>query len=146
MKEAVFNTEISKSLVELGYPFVYKIPDMPRFADSRFQGNKPCDILVQSKEGKMIAIESKQIKKWQTFGMRFLRDHQIETLEAVSKSGHGFVFLNVRMNTPRENRCLIFPWKKFKAKEKYNIQELKTYPFYKGSKNRFELDGFEFGH
>lgn len=147
MREATFNTEVKKSLIDFGYPFVYKPPDMPRFSNSRFQENKPCDLIAQSKKnGKVIAIESKQIKKWQTFGMRFLRDHQIETLEAVSKKGYGFVFLNVRIQSPRENRCLVFPWKKFKQKEKYNIQELKAYPFYKGSKGRFELDGFEIGH
>lgn len=143
MRESIFNTEIKRSLIKAGY-FVYKIFDMPRFIGSRFQDNKPCDILACGQDGKIIAIESKQIKKWQAFGLRFLRPHQIETLEKIhSLGGWAFVFLNVRIIKPKENRCIAIHWPVLKSKKSFSKKELPLLPFYQGSKKEFAINNFE---
>lgn len=112
MKESIFTTEILGSLRDLG-AWAYKIADAPitkRVLDvTRFTQAKPCDIFACI-DGTMIAIETKQIKKWRAFSLADMRPAQIVQLSRIAEhGGRSFVFLNVRI--PRkENRLLVFEW------------------------------------
>lgn len=122
MRESNFNTEIVRSLKALKI-WSYKIADSPTswtMKATRFTPDKPCDIIA-CVDGRFVAIESKQIKKFEAFGMRHLRDVQIANLDHVERcGGRSFVFLNIRIKavkgkTKHENRLIIFPWDEFKA-------------------------------
>ena len=58
--------------------------------------------------GQLIAIEGKFQKTFSAFGIRNIRDSQIQNLNTVSHSlGHAFIFLNIWQ--PRtENRLIIW--------------------------------------
>lgn len=111
MKERTFNTEVKNSLIESG-AWAYKIPDAPIFPGqlTRFTGDKPCDI-VGGYRGHFFGIESKQVKKYEAFGLRFFRPCQIENLDKmVAGENAAFAFLNIRQKKPYINRLLIFDW------------------------------------
>ena len=118
MKESTFNSELVNSLKRHG-AWAYKIPDSPvsrMTFRTQFTPEKPCDI-VAIYRGTGIAIESKQIKKFEAFNaMTALRPNQIKALDAVGKAGgRPFVFLNIRIkavkgSVKQENRVIIFDW------------------------------------
>ncbi len=154
MREKVFNTEIKNSLVALGW-WAYKIPDLPmgkdnakkgkkKFKPIRFNLPKPFDIIATI-DGLSVAIEGKMIKKFQAFGMRDLRESQIENLEKQIKAGgQAFVFLNIRgmIDGRRENRCLYFKYEALKKDVTIRKSELLQYPYITGEKGLFDLAGF----
>lgn len=128
MKEAIFSTEVKSSLQDLGC-WAYKIPDAVRGPATRFIPEKPFDI-VASYRGTAFAIETKQIKKWQSFGRKDFRPSQLKELTRFQTQGQGrsFVMLNVRI--PRkENLCIIFEWWAFenelKAEKALSVADLK---------------------
>lgn len=112
MNEKTFNLELKKSLIFHG-AWAHKIADMPRGPMLRFNPEKPCDIVGVFK-GQMFVIESKQIKKFQAFGIEALRPGQISSLTKIHEAGgKAFVFLNVRI--PRTiNSILVFEWEFWK--------------------------------
>jgi hypothetical protein len=124
MREANFNAELVRSLKRHG-AWAYKIPDSPvsrMTFRTQFTPEKPCDILAIHR-GRGIAIESKQIKKFEAFNaMTALRPNQIKALDEVLVTGRGraFVFLNIRIKAVKgevkqENRVLIFDWKEWRG-------------------------------
>ena len=133
MKEKDFNTEIVRTGKRLNY-FAYKLGDMVPGGGSRFIPEKPCDIIMCSKKGRFIAIESKQIKKWQSLKKSMLRENQITALNKVVKNnGLAFLFLNVRISRskgqPSQNWCVIFNWAKHGENilsNKYTVDLLKS--------------------
>lgn len=146
MDEKTTNYEIVKSLNSLG-AWAYKIPDMPSslMVGGRFNPDKPCDI-ISSVDGKFVGIESKQTKVISGFSIRLLRDIQIESLDAqVASNGNSFVFYNIRINKPRENRLIIFNWAKWRETLEVSIIPKKIImdlPFVKGSAGMFALKDF----
>jgi len=113
MKEASFTTEVMRSLKHYNL-WAYKIPDTPinkKIMElMRFTPEKPCDI-VACYQGLMVAVETKQFKKWQAFGLRHMEPAQIDHLTRIVKEkGRAFVFLNVRIKAPHVNRLFIFDW------------------------------------
>jgi penicillin-binding protein-related factor A (putative recombinase) len=119
VKESKFNSELINSLDHWG-AYAYKIPDLPASMTMglRFVAEKPCDI-IGGYHGKFFGIESKQIKNFEAFGLRHLRESQIRHLTDMVKRGNrAFVFLNIRIaavkgKTKRENRLVIFDWADF---------------------------------
>lgn len=140
MKEAKFTTEIVRSLRHYG-GWVYKIPDAPITKEilkiTRFTAAKPSDI-VSCFDSLFVAIETKQLKKWEALSIRDFRPEQIEGLtNIVAHKGRAFVFVNIRINTkgrPYENRLLIYDWavwgERIKQKSIF-AKELKERPYYK---------------
>lgn len=113
MKEAKFTTETVRSVRHHG-GWAYKIPDAPITKEilkiTRFTAAKPCDI-VCCIDGRMIAIETKQFKKWEALGLRHFEPEQIEGMNRiVANGGRAFVFLNIRIKKPYTNRLLVFEW------------------------------------
>lgn len=146
MKESKFITEVVNSLKSQGL-WAYKVPDMPASwmggTGLRFVPEKPCDIIAM--RGKIgLLIECKQIKKFEAFGMRHMRESQIKNLnEVTDKGGLGFVFLNIRIASPRENRLIIFEWQEFRYRtESIKGKEIKEFPFIQGFKDEFDLFSF----
>jgi penicillin-binding protein-related factor A (putative recombinase) len=149
MREAQFNTELVNSLKYWG-AWAHKIPDLPASmaAGLRFTPDKPCDVV--GGYGKFFAIESKQIKKFEAFGMRFLRDSQIKELNSIIERGNrAFIFLNIRIKAvkgkvKRENRLVIFDWKEFRElKEtikKADVEKLPYITYQTVKKNEFDKD------
>lgn len=146
MKEAVFNTEIVRSLKEAGW-FAHKLTDMPMVPGLRFQSDKPCDILSVV-HGVAVAIESKQFKKFQGFSIRYLRDNQVESLDQIQKSGgRSYVFLNIRIPNikgvqKRENRCYIIDWEAW-DKQPIPVKDIReNLPYVCGKNGLFDLTIF----
>lgn len=120
MRESNFTSEIMDSLRLMG-AWCYKIADSPTSwtkGITRFTPEKPCDVIVCLR-GKMIGIESKQLKKFEAFGRTQMRDSQIKALgEIVAAGGTGYVFLNIRVKAIKgkqkhENRLIVFDWAKW---------------------------------
>lgn len=137
MKEAKFTTEIVRSIRYHG-GWAYKIPDAPITKEilkiTRFTNAKPCDIVV-SYESKFIGVETKQFKEWKALSIRDFRPEQITGMDNIIKSGKGraFVFLNIRIRKPYENRLLIFDWATWGPiikKKSVFAKELKVRPHY----------------
>lgn len=113
MKEATFTTEVIRS-VRHGGAWAYKIPDAPITKEilkiTRFTNAKPADIVVCNGGG-FVAIETKQFKSWRALSHRDFRPEQLKGLqEIVDNKGRAFVFLNIRIKKPYENRLIIFDW------------------------------------
>jgi len=136
MRESHFNSELTKSLAHWG-AWSYKIQDLPASMTMglRYTPDKPCDILGTYRS-KFFAIESKQIKSFEAFGMRHMRPAQIKHLTEIVKTGsRAFVFLNIRIpaikgKQKRENRLIIFDWAEFsKLEASIKQKEIKDHPF-----------------
>lgn len=136
MRESQFNTEMVQSLRYWG-AFAYKLADLPASLTRalRFTPDKPCDIIAGF-AGKMVGIESKQMKKYEAFGLRHIRDSQVEHMNAMIAAGcRAFVILNIRIRavkgeTKHENRTVIFDWKEFREqKESIKAKDLKSLPY-----------------
>lgn len=160
MREANFNTETTNSL-KAGRAWAFKIPDSPTswtMRRTRFTPEKPCDIIFCF-GGRFGAIESKQMKKFQAFGLRHLRENQIRNLDRVTATGgRAFVFLNVRVRGKRgavvkgkwtganyENRLIIFDWKVWKPLFEIlplSGKEVQSLAFIRGKKGLFDLSSF----
>lgn len=106
MKESNFNTEVVRSLRYYGW-LAHKLSDV---RGTRFTGEKPCDILACSPSGCFVAIESKQMKKYERLKVGALRPNQIATLDkAIENNGRAFLLVNVRI--PRvHNVCVALDW------------------------------------
>lgn len=141
MKEAVFVTEVIRSLRHFGF-WAFKIPDAPITKEllkiTRFTMAKPCDIIAclpvgVISDGVFVAIECKQFKKWKSFSIRDMRPAQVEQLSAIEDhGGSAWVFLNVRVG--RDNRLIIFEWAELrhrflKKKESIKAKELQSRHF-----------------
>lgn len=147
MNERIFTLEVVKSLNEQG-AWAYKIPDVFGMSeDSRFIPPKPFDI-IGIYEGKSFAIECKQFKQYQAFGLRCMQENQIDHLtEFILKGGNSFVFLNIRITTPgrRKNELLIFRWEDLQSVwragsiKKAELEEMSPIA---GFKSRFNLEDF----
>lgn len=139
MKEATFNSEVVKSFKQGGC-FAYKIGDPMFNSAARFADPRPFDIFFFA-EGRAGAIESKQIKKWQPFGIAELAKHQREALDLVEGLGHfALVFLNVRI-PQKENRLIAWNYKTLKNMGRYKTEQLKELPYIQGKYGLFDLDG-----
>lgn len=126
MREKDFDKEVIRSLCALPESWAYKIPDV---LGSRFMTFKPFDI-VATICGHPYAIENKQIKKWQPFGVKEVRTSQIINLEKFHRAGGtALIFLNVRITSPRVDRLIIFEWRELAKKKRYTTEELKALPF-----------------
>jgi hypothetical protein len=113
MKEATHSTEVIRSIRHHG-GWGYKIPDTPITKEilkiTRFTNAKPADI-VACFDGRFVAIETKQFKKWKALSRHDFRPEQIKGLtDIVANGGRAFVFLNIRIKKPYENRLIIFDW------------------------------------
>lgn len=115
MREAQFNSEVVKSLKHWG-AWAWKIPDMPvsMLQALRFSPDHPCDI-VAAYQGRFLGIEGKMLKKYEAFGIRHLRPAQIRELDSMVDTGNdAYIFLNIRITAPRENKLIILPWKEWR--------------------------------
>lgn len=113
MKEAHFSTETVRSIRHHG-GWGYKIPDAPITKEilkiTRFTNAKPADI-VACFDGRFVAIETKQFKEWKAMSKHDFRPEQIKGLtDIVANGGRAFVFLNIRIKKPYENRLIVFDW------------------------------------
>jgi hypothetical protein len=144
IKESNFNTEIVKSVKHHGW-FAHKLMDMPAsmMVRTRFVPTKPCDILACIK-GRMVGIECKQIKKWQGFSLRFLRENQIEALDEIKKAGGvSIVLVNVRIPpekgiSKRENRLIVINWSTW-DRELIPVKKMRELPYIEGKLGLFDL-------
>lgn len=127
--------------------WAFKIPDAPITKEllkiTRFTAAKPCDIIAcvpSFTHGQFVAIECKQFKKWKAFSIRDLQDSQIEQMpKIIEADGKAFVFLNIRIKKPHDNRLIIFEFNDLlKRLKKGSIfaKDLKTMPYLKSE--RFE--------
>lgn len=149
MRESTFTTEVIRSIRRDG-GWVYKIPDAPtsRITGMRFTASKPFD-LVACMDGRLVAIECKQIKKWKAFGMNDMRTSQLVNLPSVIKAGgRSFVFLNVRI-ARKENRLIFLDWEVWGPRierESIKAKDLKELPFCEAhtheGKTHFDLSDF----
>jgi penicillin-binding protein-related factor A (putative recombinase) len=144
MRESAFNTEVVNSLRD-AKAWAYKIADMPHFAGAKFRFDKPkpCDV-VACFDGRFIGIESKQLKGFEAFGLRHLRPHQVEALDAMTEAGGDtWVFLNIRAK--RLNKLIAFWWPmwrlRWEAEGSTKKAELEELPGIDGHKGRFEVRG-----
>lgn len=147
MKESNFIRDVIFSIKSQG-KWAYKIPDMPSsyMIKGRFNPEKPCDII--SFLGMVSAlIECKQQKKYEAFGIRHLRESQIEALDEIVdlEIGQSYVFLNVRV--PRKiNKLIIFDWKetreRFKSGISYKKKEIEEMDAIDGKKGCYDLSSF----
>lgn len=143
-RERQFLTELRHSFEDRG-AFFYKLPDMPHFAGAgfRFDLDKPFDAFVVysrrfGAKGIPIAIEAKSLRRYAALGSQ-IRPSQIKGLNGITAAGgRGFIFLNVRSNTPRMNRLLILDWSLFgedftkgKTIKKKDLQRM---PFIEGQR------------
>lgn len=149
MRESKFITEIMGTLKHFGC-FAHKISDSPTswtMKKTRFTSTKPCDILANV-QGAFVAIECKQIKKWEAFGLNKMRPGQVVALTNVERTGgKAFVFLNVRIKAIKgkqkgENRLIIFEWyelqKRFQ-KGSIKAKELKELVYFTSKDKIFDL-------
>ncbi len=144
MQERNFTNELKATFRDISDTFYHKIADMPHFPGSkmRFDVKKPFDIFAVVR-GEPLAIEAKMIKKWQPFGLKELRSHQIEALDAFAEAGgSSYVYLNVRIpyikdKQQRENRLIIFDWDYLKAADRIPTKTLKTLTYIQGTKGTF---------
>jgi len=149
-KETKFLTELKHSFNEQGCKAI-KIGDTPMAGGLRFTTEKEFDMCVNI-NGLFVGIEGKHLSSFKAFGIREMRDHQIEHLNHVEETnGLAFVFLNVRQKGDKdkglkyENRLLIFPWHKLKERwEGGSIgkAELLELTYVRGFKQRFDLSYF----
>lgn len=109
MIEADFSGELVKSLKMAG-AWAFKIPDAPYSkAIKRRPIYKHYDISAVY-QAMPIAIECKLLHGFEAFGIRHLRESQINALTNHSRCGGlAFVALNVRIPY-QENRLIIWPW------------------------------------
>lgn len=135
MREAQFNTEMVNSLRHWG-AFAHKLADLPASLTRalRFTPDKPCDII--GGYGKFFGIESKQIKKWEAFGMRHIRQSQIDAMDDMIKTGNrAFVFLNVRIKAVKgeskhANKTIFWDWREFREmKDSIKAKDLQKLPY-----------------
>ena len=148
MRESVFNGEVVRSLRAQG-AWAHKIPDLPQsmISGMRFNPEKPFDIVAFIR-GKGVAIEGKQLKKYEAFGERHMRPAQITELNKIvdSASGRAFVFLNIRRGeAPRMNRLIVFVWERLRERFKEGSikkTELESLPYIEGKKGEFDLSDF----
>jgi penicillin-binding protein-related factor A (putative recombinase) len=149
MKESQFASEILPCLKNNG-AWVYKISDQPTSwtaSRTRFTPEKPCDIVGMYKR-KGFAIENKQIKKFEAFGLNKMRPSQIKNLDEIVEkdAGGAYVFLNIRIRSPQENRLIIFDWRELAPRLRVSSikkQELMDMPYIAGKtilKNEFSKD------
>jgi hypothetical protein len=110
---------------------------------TRFVPEKPCDILA-CVNGHMVAVEGKQMKKWQGFSIRFLRDNQIVALDSIVKAGgRAYVFVNVRVPpekgvSKRENRLIVINWSTW-DRELIPVKAMREMPYIEGKLGLFDL-------
>lgn len=147
MKENQFNTEIKNSLEEQG-AWAYKIPDSPTSWTAhrtRFTPEKPCDIVGCYKSVGFL-IEGKQSKKFEAFNINEVRASQQKNMDmAVDKGNRAFIFLNVRIAKPYENRLIIMDWAEVRdslRNESIKAKQIKELPYTTGKKGRFDLSEF----
>ena len=152
MKESVFQREVVNSFKEYG-GWAYKIPDMPigkqhkgKSAHFRFNVVKPFDILAMYNL-RSIAIECKQMKLFGSFKLSHIRDSQIKALTEIEESGAGlsYIFLNIRIAKPYENRLIIMPWWVVQlALDDGNIsrEAIESCPFVHGKMGLFDISGW----
>ena len=148
IRESVFNTEVIHSLRAQG-AWAHKLTDTPASLARamRFVPEKPCDIIAFI-GGRGVGIEGKQQKKYEAFGIRHLRDAQVRELDAMVEEGKGeaFIFLNIRIASPRTNRLVIFNWKLWREKLKSGVslkkKEIESLPFLTGKSGIFDLSDF----
>ena len=158
MKENKFITEIGNSFKHFGC-YSYKISDSPTswtMSKTRFTSTKPCDMFVNV-DGKFVAVECKQIKKWEAFGLSKMQPGQVVALtNVIATGGRAFVFLNVRIKAIKgkqkhENRLIVFDWAELSQRLKESsikAKELKELPYVEGfthfrtKKSIFEFHGF----
>lgn len=153
MKEAVFNTEISRSINSQG-GWYYKVADSPTswtMKQTRYTPVKPCDGFGMY-QGIGFLVECKQIKKWQSLSLKAFRQNQIESLSRFYElGGKSFVFLNIRISAnkslgqKRENRCLIFEWEKlYRWLSDRNLSKhvLNRWEYVQGKKGQFDMSKF----
>ena len=128
MKETEITRMIRASLERAG-AWAYKIPDHA-FVPGRRRANipRPFD-LVACYRGELLAIEVKLLRGYQAFGMRHLRESQIEHLERVVQAGgRAYVFCVVW--EPRQyKRLLIWPWDEFPREASIRKRELQELPY-----------------
>lgn len=148
MKEAVFNSEVVKSLRSADF-WAYKIADSPASwtaSITRFTPEKPADIIACTKSGRFLLIECKQFKKWQGLYQTAFRDYQIKSLDAiVDQKGRAYAFINIRIKEERINYCVIVDWSKHRERiksEGFTIKDMRERRFgiwIKGYKGEFDL-------
>lgn len=140
MKESIFTTEVLRSLRALNF-WAYKIPDTPITKEilsvTRFTVAKPCDIIA-CRGGHLVAIETKQIRKWKPLSHRDFRPEQKNSLKSIlDRKGSAFCFLNVRI-PKEENRLIVFDWSTWGDRlstSSIHVKELKTLPWLNPIKN-----------
>lgn len=117
MKEAVFQSEVVKSLQTAG-AWAWKITDHPVSmiqGSFRYTPEKPFDIVAMH-DGRGIGIECKQMRKYQGLKLEDFRQSQIDNLTEIAKkeAGGAYAFINIRITmkkgSPGINRLVIFPW------------------------------------
>jgi len=154
MKESVFNSEIVGSLRDFGF-WAYKIPDFPQsmIRGSRFNPEKPFDIVGMISEIG-VAIEGKQMRKFEAFGIRHMRPSQIAEFDFMvdNSAARAFIFLNIRQKADKvagsqyENRLIILEWSEIRdrlKKESIKKKEIEGLPFIQGKNSRFNLGWFK---
>ena len=150
MRESVFITEVKRSIFAYG-GWAYKLSDMPQsmIRGARFNPEKPFD-LACCINGKFVGVECKQLKKYEAFGLRHIRETQIRGLDGILDGlGRAFVFVNIRQQadkkkgTSRLNRLIIFDWDVWRNRWKIGTskkEEMLKMPFITGAKGYFPID------
>jgi hypothetical protein len=145
VKEAVFSTEVIKSVQALGH-FAFKIPDMPRGPLTRFIPSKPYDLQITCK-GRSVAVECMQFNIWKPLTLDTFQPSQIQNLTKHINIGeaYSFIFLNIRI--PREkSRLYIFEWaelyKRLKMGPMSQDEIEMLYESLTAHKNLFDLRSF----
>lgn len=144
MRESQVCTEIVNSFKSENC-WCYKIPD-PSFQEIKFgTTRRPFDIIAFVGDYGL-AIEVKLMKKWQKLSPNIFQPHQFYHLDSITdKGGLAYLFLNIRITEPRENRLLIFPWEKWRnvikqtGLSRHRLAELN---YCQGSKGLFNLKTF----
>lgn len=141
-KEAAFLTVLKKDFKRRGHWF-YKIPDSP--SAMRFMISKPFDVFV-GMFNRFAGCEAKFLPGPEAFGVRHLRDVQIDGLDKVTARGRGLGFVWLEVHWSRGvYRFYWFEWEEFKAKGAYTKKELEKLKNYveRTSKGRYDLRPFE---
>lgn len=109
-QEAKFTAELRVAFEALG-AWAYKIPDMPRYkGQKRRNVPRPFDLAV-CLDGRLIAVEVKQMQGFKAFGPRMMQPSQVEHLTKVEAvGGDSFVALFVHGKGPRFVHLFVFPW------------------------------------
>lgn len=144
MNEAHFSKEVIDSLKSYD-AWAYKIPDIPvsQTFGMQFTPKKPYDI-NGCYNGRFFAIECKMIKEFKAFGTKALRPNQKDALDDVLEAGgRAFVFLNIRINSPRVNRLLIFDWLLFREQiNSFKKKDLENFDYIQGGKGKYDMWDF----